>query len=178
MRTRSNGSSSHRSEEDFRPTQSRYEDNVALRLIGVKPWAEFVADLQAGVGILAGTDSSAMRGIVKGSSLHDELQLMASAGLTPLQELQTATVNPARFLGRLDELGTIEPGKLADIVVPDANSLNDIGNVVKIHAVIAQGWISLSVIALVRGITSSAGQSQTAYRPRRRPGIACRRVHR
>lgn len=72
----------------------------------------FVADLQeAGVGILAGTDSPAMPGMVTGFSLHDELQLMASAGLTPLQALQTATVNPAQFLGRFDELGTIEPGK-------------------------------------------------------------------
>ena len=68
-----------------------------------------------------------------GFSLHDELQLMASADLTPLQALQTAAVSPARFLGRLDELGTIGPGKLADIVVPDANPLNDIGNVVKIR---------------------------------------------
>jgi imidazolonepropionase-like amidohydrolase len=53
--------------------------------------------------------------------------------------LRTATLNPARFLGKLDDLGTIEKGKLADLVILDANPLEDIHNTTKISAVIAQG---------------------------------------
>lgn len=53
--------------------------------------------------------------------------------------MRTATLNPARFLGKLDDLGTIEKGKLADLVILDANPLEDIHNTTKISAVIAQG---------------------------------------
>ncbi len=99
-----------------------------------------VAEFQRnGIGILSGTDSPAISGVVPGFSLHDELALMVEAGLTPLQALQTATLNPARFLGRLHELGTVEQGKLADLVLLDANPFNDVRNVGKISAVIAQG---------------------------------------
>jgi imidazolonepropionase-like amidohydrolase len=59
--------------------------------------------------------------------------------VTALEALQTATLNPARFLGKLDDLGTIEKGKLADFVILDANPLEDIHNTTKIDAVIAQG---------------------------------------
>jgi adenine deaminase len=74
-----------------------------------------------------------------GFSLHDELALMVEGGLTPLEALRTATLNPARFLGKLDDLGTIEKGKLADLVILDANPLDDIHDTTKINAVIAQG---------------------------------------
>jgi len=99
-----------------------------------------VAEFQRqGIGILAGTDSPVFLNVVSGFSLHDELALMVEGGLTPLQALQTATLNPARFLGKLDDLGTIEKGKLADLVILDANPLEDIHNTTKINAVIAQG---------------------------------------
>jgi imidazolonepropionase-like amidohydrolase len=99
-----------------------------------------VAEFQRqGIGILAGTDSPVFLNVVSGFSLHDELALMVEAGLTPLEALQSATVNPARFLGKLDDLGTIEKGKLADLVILDANPLEDIHNTTKINAVIAQG---------------------------------------
>lgn len=99
-----------------------------------------VAEFQRqGIGILAGTDSPAFLNVVSGFSLHDELALMVEGGLTPLEALQTATLNPARFLGKLDDLGTIEKGKLADLVILDANPLENIHNTTKINAVIAQG---------------------------------------
>lgn len=99
-----------------------------------------VAKLQrSGIGLLAGTDSPVMPGVVPGFSLHDELRLMVEAGLTPLQALQSATLNPAWFLGQLNTLGTIEAGKLADLVVLDASPLDDIRNVARIDAVITQG---------------------------------------
>lgn len=101
----------------------------------------------AGVPILAGTDASDMPYVFAGSSLHDELALLVEAGLTPLQALQTATLNPARFLNRIDDLGTVEEGKLADLVLLEANPLDDISNTRRIRAVVADGrlyrWVEL-----------------------------------
>jgi imidazolonepropionase-like amidohydrolase len=93
---------------------------------------------RANVGILAGTDVLNPF-CFPGFSLHDELRLLVEAGLTPLAALQSATLNPARFLGREKDLGTIEKGKLADLVVLDANPLADIGNTGRIHAVLVGG---------------------------------------
>lgn len=78
-------------------------------------------------------------GAFPGFGLHDELRLLVEAGLTPLQVLQSATLNPARFLGRTDDLGTVEAGKLADLVLLDANPLEDIGNTRRIRAVVVDG---------------------------------------
>ena len=59
--------------------------------------------------------------------------------MTPFEALQTATVNPAKYLNLTDSLGTIEPGKLADLVLLDANPLADIGNTRRIAAVVFNG---------------------------------------
>jgi len=93
---------------------------------------------RAGVDILAGTDTLNPF-CYPGFSLHDELGLLVRAGLTPMEALQTATLNAARFMGREKELGTIEPGKLADLVLLDADPLQDIRNTTKIRAVFANG---------------------------------------
>jgi imidazolonepropionase-like amidohydrolase len=61
-----------------------------------------------------------------------------AAGFTPMEALQTATLNPAKFLG-MEDLGTIEKGKLADLVLLDANPLDDIRNTQKIAAVFVNG---------------------------------------
>jgi tetratricopeptide (TPR) repeat protein len=106
---------------------------------------EFKKDLEvvgamqrAGVGILAGTDTSNPY-CMPGFSLHDELGLLVKAGLTPMQALQAATLNPARFLGTERDFGTIEAGKVADLVLLDANPLDDIANTKKIASVIYGG---------------------------------------
>jgi imidazolonepropionase-like amidohydrolase len=93
---------------------------------------------RAGVGILAGTDTGNPY-CFPGFSLHDELSLLVSAGLTPMEALQAATLNPARFMGRENELGTIETGKLADLVLLDANPLDNIANTRKIIGVVLGG---------------------------------------
>jgi imidazolonepropionase-like amidohydrolase len=93
---------------------------------------------RAGVRLLAGTDTGALD-CYPGFSLHDELELLVKAGLPPLQALQCATRNPAQYLGRAHELGTIEPGKLADLVLLDADPLDDIRNVRKVSAVVKNG---------------------------------------
>jgi imidazolonepropionase-like amidohydrolase len=64
---------------------------------------------------------------------------MVKAGFTPLEALQTATINPAKFLKVTDSLGTIEKGKIADLVLLDANPLQSIDNTQKIYAVIVNG---------------------------------------
>jgi imidazolonepropionase-like amidohydrolase len=91
-----------------------------------------------GVGILAGTDEVSPL-VAPGFSLHDELELLVEAGLTTMQALQTATLNPARFLNKAKEIGTIEKGKLADLVLLDANPLADIRNTTKINSVVVNG---------------------------------------
>lgn len=93
---------------------------------------------QAGVEFMAGTDTPNIWGAV-GQSLHKELALFVKIGFTPLEALQTATRNPAKYLGMLDSLGTVEAGKFADLVLLDANPLEDIANTQRIAAVILRG---------------------------------------
>jgi imidazolonepropionase-like amidohydrolase len=94
---------------------------------------------RAGVPLMAGTDSAAGVYVMPGFSLHQELELFVKAGLTPMEALQTATLNPAKFLGRTRDFGTVEKGKLADLVLLDANPLDDISNTQKISAVVLAG---------------------------------------
>jgi imidazolonepropionase-like amidohydrolase len=108
---------------------------------------EFQKDLEvvgamqkAGVGILAGTDTSNPF-CMPGFSLHDELGLLVKAGLTPIEALQTATLNPATFLDQQKDFGTIEKGKVADLVLLDANPLDNIANTTKISSVIYGGKV-------------------------------------
>jgi imidazolonepropionase-like amidohydrolase len=99
-----------------------------LRLVG--------AMQRAGVKMLVGTDGSFF-----GSAVHDELAEFVKAGLTPMQALQTATRNAADYLGKLDSMGTVERGKLADFVLLDANPLEAISNTQKISAVVLNGQL-------------------------------------
>jgi imidazolonepropionase-like amidohydrolase len=93
---------------------------------------------RAGVKFMAGTDVGNPY-LYPGFSLHDELALFVEAGFTPMEALQTATRNPAEFLGMLDSLGTIEKGKLADLVLLEANPLDNISNTQRINAVVVNG---------------------------------------
>ncbi len=92
----------------------------------------------AGVKLLAGTDTATPFNI-PGFSLHEELILYTRAGLTPMEALQTATLNPAEFLGMQDSLGSIEEGKIADLVLLDADPLEDISNINIINSVVLNG---------------------------------------
>ena len=94
---------------------------------------------RAGVPFMAGTDTAAGVHIFPGFSLHQELALFVQAGLTPMEALQTATLNPAKFLGKQAEMGTVESGKLADLVLLDADPLENIHNTQKIEAVVLAG---------------------------------------
>jgi hypothetical protein len=101
---------------------------------------EMVRDMhRAGVEVLAGSDSSALFNIYPGFSLHEELSLLVEAGLTPMEALQSATRNPARFFGLLDTVGTIEEGKIADLLMLNADPLKDITNTSKIDSLVLNG---------------------------------------
>jgi imidazolonepropionase-like amidohydrolase len=92
----------------------------------------------AGIPVLAGTDTG-VPGVLLGISSQMELVLLVDAGLTPAEALAAATIKPARAIGRGQEQGTVERGKLADLLVLDADPLADIRNISKIHLVIKAG---------------------------------------
>jgi imidazolonepropionase-like amidohydrolase len=115
-------------------------DDLATRQRFVEKELEVVNAMhRAGIPFLAGTDTPPGVYIFPGFSLHEELQRFVASGFTPMEALQTATLNPARFLGMDDRLGTIEKGKLADLVLLEANPLDDIRNTQKIAAVVVNG---------------------------------------
>jgi imidazolonepropionase-like amidohydrolase len=92
------------------------------------------------VRLLAGSDSGANNFFTyPGWTLHRELALMVEAGLTAMQALQTATRNAAEFRGELEQSGTIEVGKRADVLLLSANPLDDIRNTEKIDTVVLRG---------------------------------------
>ena len=104
-------------------------------------WAETLATMRMahrrGVKLHAGTDF----GCFYGANLHWELEFLVEAGLPPLEVLRIATQDAATAVGAEDHLGTLEPGKLADIVLLDANPLDDIKNTQTIWRVIKGGWV-------------------------------------
>lgn len=108
-----------------------------------RPWAnallmkmnDLVKRIQTENGtVLAGTDAP-----LASPKIHDELELLVSAGLTPLQALRTATINPARYLGRTADFGSVAEGKIANMVLLDANPLDDIKNTRRIAGVVIRG---------------------------------------
>jgi hypothetical protein len=93
---------------------------------------------RAGVPLLVGSDSLDPF-VFPGDGLHRELAEFVQSGFTPMEALQAATRGPAQFLGREKEFGTIEAGKTADLVLLDANPVENIANARKIFAVIRNG---------------------------------------
>lgn len=94
---------------------------------------------RAGVQIIAGTDGVGTGTLLPGFGLQHELELLAQAGLTPIQVIQAATINAARALKKDQELGSIEAGKLADLVILSSSPLVDIRNTAKIDGVMIGG---------------------------------------
>ena len=122
---------------------------LAKQVEGPLDWPKLLqqgfADLRAmhaaGVKIVAGTDAAAPN-VYPGFSLHDELEMLVKeGGLTPMEAIQSATLEPARMMGLEKDLGTIAPGKLADLALLDADPLQDIRNTKRIAAVMIGGKI-------------------------------------
>jgi cytosine/adenosine deaminase-related metal-dependent hydrolase len=117
------------------PTAQAFSDKLNTKLVSLVPLMQ-----KAGVTILAGSDSGPFNSFVyPGDSLQEELALLVQAGLTPLQALQAATINGAKFMGAGARSGTIALGKDADLVLLTGNPLQNIGNIKKIDAVISRG---------------------------------------
>ena len=92
----------------------------------------------AGVGILAGSDSGDPY-VLPGFVVHEEMQLLVDNGLSRVEALRTATLEPARYFGEERAGGSVDKGKIANLVLLDANPLDDIGNTKRIYAVIQAG---------------------------------------
>lgn len=109
---------------------------------------------EVGVPIVTGTDAGSS-GVIWGFSLHDELELLVSAGLTPKEALTSATLQSAIWLGIDNIIGTVEAGKLADLILLDANPLEDIKNTRKISGVFVNGrWLDKSRINAMLSVLS------------------------
>jgi len=144
-------------------TQGYGDDDLAIRTKFLSKELEVVQMLHKnGVQFLAGTDTPAGVYVFPGFSLHEELQRFVAAGFTPLGALQTATLNPARFFGMEGQLGTIEAGKLADLVLLSANPLEDIRNTQKITAVMANGryFSRKELDEMLAGVEKAAREQQ------------------
>lgn len=114
--------------EDWQNKRKRYEvEKTIIKIL----WQEKVP-------ILAGTDSYNSYAF-PGFSLHDEMALFVEFGMTPLDALRSATINPVKYFKMTDSLGTIEPGKRADMVLLNANPLTKITNTKNIYAVMVNG---------------------------------------
>ena len=114
---------------------SYLEEMVKFHFLLVKVFKD------AGVPIIAGTDAG-VSGVVAGFSLHDELELLVQAGLTPQEALNSATLLSAQWLGIDKQIGSIETGKYADLILLDKNPITDIKNTRKIAGVFVNGnWM-------------------------------------
>ena len=115
---------------------------------------------QRGVRILAGTDTPYPY-CVPGFALHQELALLEEAGLSPAAALRTATWNPAEFLHVSRDYGSLEPGKVADLVVLDANPLIAIANTTRIQAVMRRGHLieAAALRSMLDGVRAEVGKN-------------------
>ncbi|MCC7229102.1 MAG: amidohydrolase family protein, partial [Fimbriimonadaceae bacterium] len=114
------------------------EDYAALRRRIAKEMEVMAMMVNSGVDFLAGTDTPNPYAF-PGFGIHDELALMVKAGFTPMQALRAATINPARYFGWEKTMGSVTQGKVADLVLLDANPLQDIRNSTKISGVFVRG---------------------------------------
>ncbi len=117
----------------------------------------------AGVPFLAGTDTPAGVGVMPGFSLHRELERFVAAGFTPLEALQTATINPAKYFDRVKDFGSVERGKVADLVLLSADPTAVITNTRTILGVVAAGrYVPRAEIDRMLTSVLAAGQRPAA----------------
>jgi imidazolonepropionase-like amidohydrolase len=133
----------NRQRTEWEAWTKRVSDLKPEATAAIKRWADWEVQLvrrmnEEHVGLLAGTDV-ATPWTIPGAALHEELLALVEAGLTPLESLRTATLNPARYFEKTGEFGTVAPGMIADLVLIDGDPLSDIRNVRRISGVVANG---------------------------------------
>jgi imidazolonepropionase-like amidohydrolase len=131
----------------------------ARRLVAV--YQDLVRRMERrGVRILAGTDTPYPY-CVPGFALHEELALLVEAGLSPAAALRTATWNPAEFLHVSQNYGSIEAGKVADLVLLNANPLVAIGNTTRVEAVVRRGHLieAAGLRSMLEGVRMEVGKN-------------------
>ena len=138
---------------EWQPGRNRYDRRYSAAVAEHMTWRLHLlstltgAFRAAGVRMMAGTDAP-IPGVVPGFSLHDELQRLVAAGLTPYDSLRTATANPAEFLGRSGEVGTVTVGAYADLLLLDADPLGEVANVTRPAGVMVRGrWLPRDALA-------------------------------
>lgn len=132
---------------------------------GLTPGQRTVGALhRAGVRLIAGVDSPLAP---YGTALHVELEDYVAAGLTPFEALQTATRNTAALLGADGDLGTIEAGKLADLVIVDGNPLDDIRHTRRVRAVVKNGEVF--TLERLLDLSATPGGSASSELPKGQP---------
>ena len=114
---------------------------------------EFV---RAGGLLIAGTDPTGGGGVIPGYANHRQLELLVEAGFTPLEALQIGTLNGARYLGRDARVGSLAPGKQADLVVVNGDPSTAIADVRKVELVFKQG-VGFDPAKLVASVTGRVG---------------------
>ncbi len=126
--------------EEWRASAIELAENPVQEFTEFAEWAMFLTERMnsQGIPIAAGTDTPILLAI-PGYSLHSELEYLVRAGLSPLEVLESATVRPAEFFALQDEMGTIDIGKKADLVLLDADPLDNIANTRKISGVVSKG---------------------------------------
>jgi imidazolonepropionase-like amidohydrolase len=119
---------------------ANYHPDTAARAVALRQ--QLILELHRnGAGLLLGSDSPQIFN-VPGFAIHHELEYLVDAGLTPFEALQTGTVNPAEFFGRSGDFGVVKIGAEADLILLDANPLEDITNTRRIHGVMLRGrWL-------------------------------------
>ncbi len=135
--------------------QPTYDAERARRFIALR--GRIIKALHgAGVGFALGSDAPQVMN-VPGFSVHRELAVLVAAGLTPYQALETGTCNVAVYFGTLDQSGTVATGKVADLVLLDANPLTDIANTTRIAGVMTRGkWMPRAELdAMLNGIAAA-----------------------
>jgi len=143
---------------DANAIHQRYHSDASPWPAAFKKEMEFEHTFaQAGGLLLAGLDPTGMGGVIAGFGDQREVELLVEAGFTPLEAIHIATYNGAQFLGDLDHIGTIAPGKQADLVVIKGDPSKQIEDIEKVETVFKDGigYDSAKLIESVRGMVGS-----------------------
>jgi imidazolonepropionase-like amidohydrolase len=140
--------------------EGQFDSNAANEpFIHFAEFSMFLVERMRAKGIPIGAGTDTPIGIaIPGYSLHSELDMLVRAGLSPIEALAAATLQPARWFSLQDQMGSVDVGKRADLVLLDANPLDDINNTKRIHTVVSKGvsYAKAELLSLVQATQAAA----------------------